>query len=117
VCEQNPADIFFVLDASSSIWPPHFQLQLDFVNNVVDEFKIGSDFAHIGVLTFGDTATTRLNMGELVSDEAAMQVKIKKIPQQLGNTFTHDALELMRQVGIVIHNIISSSSYLLQYYL
>ena len=98
VCEQNPADIVFVLDASSSIWPPHFRLQLDFVNNVANEFMVGEDYAHIGVLTYSDYPTKHLMLGELVNDLKAMTTKIKQIPQQGGNTYTDLALKEMREV-------------------
>lgn len=96
VCEQSPADIFFVLDASSSIWPPHFDLQLKFVEDVVDEFLIGPEFAKIGVLTFGTDVRLNMDLGQFVDDEAAMKVFINSIPQLYGNTYTHDALALMR---------------------
>jgi hypothetical protein len=39
-CDGKDADIYFVLDASNSIWPEDFKQQLSFVNNVIDIFKM-----------------------------------------------------------------------------
>ena len=48
-------DLVFVLDASHSIWIPHFQRELTFVNDVLMSFNIGPDQnqTHVAVLTFG----------------------------------------------------------------
>lgn len=41
-CQGKEADVVFVIDTSSSIWPTHFNEQMDFVSKVVDNFDINS---------------------------------------------------------------------------
>jgi len=66
-CIHHPADIVFVLDGSSSIWPPDFQKQLDFVQHVIDQFDVGTNKTHVGVMTFSSDVETIFNLGELGS--------------------------------------------------
>ena len=48
------ADIFFILDSSSSIYVEDYRQVLNFVIEVVDRFDIGSNKTRIGALTFSD---------------------------------------------------------------
>lgn len=43
-----------VIDSSSSIWPPNFDKQIKFIQNVVKKFVIGPDHTQIAALTFSD---------------------------------------------------------------
>lgn len=54
-CSGEPADVVFVLDSSYSIWPPDFDRELQFTENVIKTFNIGPgpDNTRVGVVTFG----------------------------------------------------------------
>ena len=54
-CQEQPADLVFLLDASYSIWIPDFNRELSFVTNLLTAFDVGPDVnqTHVGVLTFG----------------------------------------------------------------
>ena len=54
LCGGKPADIVFLLDASSSIWGPNFDKQLKFVYDVVDKFDVSLQMTHVAAMTFSD---------------------------------------------------------------
>lgn len=56
------ADVVFVLDSSASIWEPDFNRQVDFVKNIVKQFKIGPNNTQVGIVTFGQYNTLRFHL-------------------------------------------------------
>ena len=56
VCGNNPADIVFLLDSSSSILEKDFPKQLRFVEGVVDLFNVSEDAIRIGIVSFSNWA-------------------------------------------------------------
>ena len=63
-CDARPADVFFILDSSNSIWRPDFETQLNFVNDVIDFFPLGDEFIHVGVITFSSLPFVNFNLDE-----------------------------------------------------
>ena len=54
-CEGKPADIYFLLDASSSVYIVHFHDQvLGFVRDLVSNFQISPLHTRVGVVTFSN---------------------------------------------------------------
>lgn len=53
-CFGKVADIFFVLDSSSSIYVEDYRQELQFTREVVTRFDIGSEKMRVGALTFSD---------------------------------------------------------------
>ncbi|XP_013390757.1 cartilage matrix protein [Lingula anatina] len=95
----KPSDIIFVIDASSSIWPPHFTKQLKFIQNVVDQFNVKDDGSgtRIGAVVFSNAELTRVAFD--LNDhfgKAALRKAIEGIKQMGGNTYTDTALEMVR---------------------
>jgi collagen type VI alpha len=73
------------MDASSSIWGPDFEKQLNFARELIEEFD--ADETRLGVVTFSDGAHEEISLGRIKSDA------ISKIPQHLGGTRTDLALQ------------------------
>lgn len=94
-CRNHPADIVFVLDESGSIWGPHFQEQLRFVNSVVESFDVAEGKTHVGVETFASDVRIHFNLGELTSS-GSLRDAVNGIVQRRGATETAMALERMR---------------------
>ncbi|CAE1239155.1 COL6A [Acanthosepion pharaonis] len=55
-CQGNPVDIVFVLDGSNSIEDPHFEQELNFTSNFIEEFDIGlgDNQVRVGVEIFSN---------------------------------------------------------------
>ena len=51
-CVGKVADVFFVLDSSSSIYVEDYSQVLDFVRQVITRFDVSRDDTRIGALTF-----------------------------------------------------------------
>lgn len=60
-CGNKPADIEFVLDSSGSILFKDFRKQLQFTENLVDLFDIGSNKTRVGMVSF--RCYTRVQVG------------------------------------------------------
>lgn len=61
-CGGKPADIYFVLDASNSIWPEDFKKQLSFVRDLIYIFDISEDKTRVGVITFSDYVNPEITL-------------------------------------------------------
>ena len=49
---NNPADIVFVVDGSDSINDADFVRLKTFVANLIDNFEIGADAIHVGIIVY-----------------------------------------------------------------
>ncbi|XP_041347927.1 cartilage matrix protein-like [Gigantopelta aegis] len=103
ICKQNPVDLAFVIDASSSIWRRNFTIGLKFVQSMVRMYDISPDMVRIAVTTFGagvyqraSFSFSRFDTQEDVSDF------IGSIYYYAGSrTDTGDAIEHMRKKQMV----------------
>ncbi|XP_046580211.1 cartilage matrix protein-like [Haliotis rubra] len=93
-CNGKPADVVFLVDTSSSIWPVHFNLHvLPFITGVVDLFDVGPgpSQTRVGMATFSDVHHLQFNLGDFL-DKEKLTNKILDISMDGGNTNTSDAL-------------------------
>lgn len=98
-CGDKPAEIFFLLDSSSSIWSPDFKKQLRFVTDVVDVFDIGPNRTRVGVSSFSYHYHENIALDTFDTKEQVKEA-VKAIPQYLGGTYTYDALDGVRTRGL-----------------
>ena len=96
-CSQKRADVIFLIDSSSSIWPPNFRKQLAFVADVIDDLDISTDVMRVGVVTFGDRAQVVLSLNGHMSKQDVRDV-ITQTSQVRGSTGTHHALAAMLEM-------------------
>ncbi|XP_033750927.1 collagen alpha-4(VI) chain-like [Pecten maximus] len=94
-CDGNPADIFFLVDSSTSIWIKHFRMQREFLKNIVQLFPIGPTKMRIGLALFSDRyyRVMRFNQYNNTND---LQRAIGRIPHLYGSTHTGTALRKLR---------------------
>ncbi|CAC5422003.1 COL22A [Mytilus coruscus] len=97
-CGGKPADIMFALDSSASIPFKDFQKEINFTQNLIKIFDIGSDKTRVGLVTFSTTVVPVLRVGEFET-KAEILEKTKAIQFQGGNTNTAEALSYIRQKG------------------
>ncbi|XP_052829923.1 cartilage matrix protein isoform X2 [Octopus bimaculoides] len=105
-CGKQGADIVFALDASYSIWPVHFQKQLQFVVNVVEQFPIGakqSDF-HVAIVTYSENITVHFNLRDFIHKHQLKKAVMRITQYSPGGTYTHKALEYIRRQMFTVRN-------------
>lgn len=122
VCNGKPADIFFLLDSSTSIWIVNYRKQLQFLHDIVATFPVSSTGTRIGVGIFSHLYKTEISFSDFDNVEA-MQRRITKIPHIMGNTYTGRALRHVRreftrkarpdvaQIAIVLTDGVSRNKY------
>ncbi|KAK6188179.1 hypothetical protein SNE40_004415 [Patella caerulea] len=100
-CGGKPADVYFILDSSSSIWKKdYYEKMVKFVHDVSDIFDIGSDKTRVGVVTFSDQNTPVFGLDDFTSREellAAMSSDV--IPYLTGGTNTAAAIKYVTEIG------------------
>lgn len=85
--------MIFVLDASTSISPADFALQLDFVSKFIQDTEtIGKQGTQVGVYTFANSSVLNFPLS-VYQDKSSMISAVKNIAQLGGVTNTHLALE------------------------
>ncbi|GFR92760.1 collagen alpha-1(XII) chain [Elysia marginata] len=52
--QGKPAEVYFVVDGTSSMWSFQFRYQLNLVANLVADMDIGSDRTRVGLGVFSD---------------------------------------------------------------
>ena len=96
-CYGHPADVFFVLDASNSIWKPDFVRQLEFVKSVVGLFHVGQRWMQVGVLTFADDPQVQFHLNYYRS-KVDVEAAVENIRHDGGyHTNTAEALRYERE--------------------
>ena len=70
-CSPESLDLFVVLDGSRSVGYVNFGKVQNFLKKLSEEFLIGKDNAHFGVLQFGTVEGTRIefNLDEYYSNK------------------------------------------------
>lgn len=99
VCRDNPIDISFVIDASSSIGDKNFTLGMDFIKNFVTTFEVSPQRARFSVITYGRGTydNTAFDL-DAYNDEVGVVDAITSIPYTAGDyTDTGLGIEFMRE--------------------
>ena len=71
-CQDNLADILFILDESGSVEPQDFQTTLTFVYNVVDRLEIGPNDVKVAVLTFDSVVRMRFHFNRFSTKQVSV---------------------------------------------
>lgn len=96
LCDGNPADIFFLLDSSSSIWERDYNKQLKFIQKIVDFFPVSSTATRFGVGIFADRYTQVIGFDDFDNADD-LKLAIGGIEKGLGDTQTGRALRQVRR--------------------
>lgn len=89
VCPGKPADIAFIIDESSSIWPVHFERLRDFIANLTDSFDVGPEQTRIAAVTFADRVTFRFSFDSFNKNED-IRAAIEDIDQKTGGQYKNN---------------------------
>ncbi|CAG2236186.1 COL6A [Mytilus edulis] len=98
-CYEARADIFFVLDQSSSLqtWE-NFQKELEFVREVIDRIETGPTKAQVGLMKFSTDATTEFHLGDHTTKTDLVNA-VSMVNWEGGNTNTDKAINLLIDRG------------------
>nr|XP_010959554.1 PREDICTED: collagen alpha-4(VI) chain-like [Camelus bactrianus] len=91
------ADIYFLIDGSSSINPDDFLEMKVFMNEVIKMFHVGPDRVQFGVVQYSDDIDTQFILSQHPSGEG-LKAAIDGMQQKGGGTMTGRALGHMVQV-------------------
>lgn len=101
-CNNKPADIYFVMDASSSIGRQNYKKQKRFLVNLARQFDIGKDKTRIGVLPFSNSYKVAIPLGS-ANDINSLSRAIHNIPYIRGGTHTAAALKYIKNFGFFVN--------------
>ena len=90
-CHGKPADVYFLLDSSTSIQPEEFKKQTSFVKDIMYMLEIGQSNTRVGVATFSDKYDATIRLGQL-NNKTALMGDMDRVPYLGGNTNTGAAL-------------------------
>lgn len=94
-CDGHPADIFFLVDSSTSIWIKHFRMQRAFLQDLVKNFPIGPTTMRVGLAVFSHRYYRVIGMDQYNNTED-LQDAIGRVPHIYGSTWTGVALKKLR---------------------
>lgn len=94
-CPNKPADIAFVIDESSSIWGPHFQIMIQFVSNLIGNFDVGPEKTRFAAVTFAEKVTHRFSLDDF-NNTTDVTAAVMGIDRKVGRS-----KEFTSQVAIV----------------
>ncbi|XP_046373560.2 cartilage matrix protein-like isoform X1 [Haliotis rufescens] len=93
-CGGKPADVYFIVDSSSSIWRPDFDKQLDFIKEVIGQFDLGQGSTRVGVITFSDGIHPIIPLTGS-QNRRDLEEQIDKVPYTGGGTNTGGAIRFL----------------------
>jgi collagen type VI alpha len=98
-CNGKPADVYFVVDSSSSIRKTDYKKMLNFITDVIDLFDIASQSTRVGVVAYSDTVHPVMALDNKLSPKHLKQ-KIMNIRHFEGGTQAGSALRYLRREGL-----------------
>ena len=90
----NEVDLVFVVDASGSIGAENFTRMREFIKDVVQDFKIGSDATRVGLVLFASPARVEFNFNNFTDKQSLLRA-VDALPYLSGGTSTYLALQLL----------------------
>ncbi|CAC5397052.1 COL6A [Mytilus coruscus] len=98
-CYEARADIFFVLDQSSSIKTyENFQKELEFVREVIDRLEIGPTKAQVGLMKFSTDVNTEFHLGDHTTKTELVNA-LSMVKWDGGDTYTDKAINMLIDRG------------------
>ncbi|VDI02352.1 Hypothetical predicted protein [Mytilus galloprovincialis] len=99
-CKELLADIFFVLDQSSSIkTEANFNKTLHFVTGVIDYLQVSPSETQVGALKFSDKPEMQFHLTDYTDKQEAASA-VSRIKWKGGNTYLDKALRMLRTEGL-----------------
>uniref|UniRef100_A0A673V8Z6 Collagen alpha-5(VI) chain n=1 Tax=Suricata suricatta TaxID=37032 RepID=A0A673V8Z6_SURSU len=95
--DTKEADIYFLIDGSSSIQREGFEQMKDFFLRVIEMFSIGPDKVQVGAVQYSDKIKVEFHINDN-SNDVDLRKAVLNIKQLGGNTDTGKALDFMLQI-------------------
>lgn len=95
-CGGKPADVYVVLDSSSSIWEPDFLKELNFTKQLVDIFDISPDHTRVGVIEYSDGVHPVIPLNNSY-DKETLKTRIGELQRLTGGTNTGSVIKYITQ--------------------
>lgn len=92
--DTQEADIYFLIDGSSSIQPKQFEQIKKFMLDIIKMFTIVPDKVQFGVVQYSHEIEEEFDVGDY-SDEVDLQKAVSNIKQLGGDTTTGKALDFI----------------------
>lgn len=93
----------FVLDASTSVTAPNFELMKGFVRDFLTDADIDNDKVRVGVVIYSTADYVMFQLNEYKTKAAVLNA-VDNIPYRFGSTNTADALRTMREEMFSVAN-------------
>nr|XP_056713046.1 collagen alpha-6(VI) chain [Euleptes europaea] len=95
--DTEEADIYFLIDGSSSIHPLDFDQMKTFLNEVIKLFNVGPNHIRFGVVQYSDASSIKLHFSlDEYTKRSTLEKAINNINQLSGDTYTGEALKFMQ---------------------
>lgn len=91
LCRQDPMDLVFVVDGSTSTGMANFDKQIQFMKNLVDVMTVGTNDTRIAMVQFSDGPAT-LEFG-FIDDETDLEIAFDGVTYLTGGTHTGAAIQ------------------------
>lgn len=96
-CVGKVADVFFVLDSSTSIYVDDYRQELQFTRDVISRFDISRDTTRVGALSFSDDFQVGFDLDRVRNKATTLSaVDERTLPYRTGVTNTDLALRYVR---------------------
>lgn len=95
VCHNKVADVFFLLDSSSSIRKHDFKKEINVVESIIRRFDISATLTRVGISTFSHEYLNLLTFGDS-NDKSEVLRRLSTIKYLSGGTRTGHALHRLR---------------------
>jgi len=85
----------FIVDDSSSVGQPYFDVMKTFISNVVLDLDIESDVVRVGLVTIGDSVRPKFDLGQYRTREDVLAA-VSRVTYSSGAKNTSDAIRYVR---------------------
>uniref|UniRef100_A0A672GF23 Collagen, type XII, alpha 1b n=1 Tax=Salarias fasciatus TaxID=181472 RepID=A0A672GF23_SALFA len=93
------ADVMFLVDGSWSVGRPNFKYVRSFLSAAAGAFQIGEDRTRVGVVQYGDDASTEFRLDQHLTRPALLRA-ISSLPYKGGNSRTGNALDYLLKTAL-----------------
>lgn len=97
-CGGKPADVYFVVDSSSSVRSTDYEKMLGFITEVIALFDLSPQMTRVGVVAYSDGIHPVITLDNDFGEDVLKQ-RIKDIQHYKGGTRTGSVLQYLRQQG------------------
>lgn len=96
VCKKDKADLVFLLDQSSSIYPGNYTIMKNFAQELVNSFDVSEESVHFGLAQFSTKPQHEFYLDKYLKREDVI-THIREMNQTGGDTYLGEALNHIKE--------------------